>query len=246
MATQRALPPRLETNPQVLARFEIDDPRVIRSTLRDLARNIGVMCLVTPRPTRTWMVTRVLSVDVDHVEFEVNTDDHRRVALTAAGELYLVAELENVKVQMSLSRLEPAGGQENVYKTGLPKCIYRIQRRDGFRVRPSPPMRMVCNVRDGNGGYSPWPVIDVSVIGLALRVPTGLCVPKPGDFITHATLELEADDLIPVTLAVRRNWTLGERADSGAVVGCEFQHLDQMAERRLQVCITEIERRLRR
>lgn len=246
MVTQKAAPPRPETNAQVLAQFVVHDPRLIRSTLRELAHNFGMLCLVATRPVRAWVVTRVRTVDAQHVELEVNTDAHRRAALLNATDLYLVAELESIKVQVQLKKLQPKAGSDETMVVEIPTLIHRIQRRDGFRVRPVAPMRMVCNVRDGNGGFQPWPVVDASVIGLALRAPPGTATPKPGDQFSHATLELEADDLIPVSLLVRRTWTIGEELDSGLVVGCEFQHLDAVAERRLQVVITEIERRFRR
>lgn len=244
MANQKQSQPRAETDPEVLARFEVRDSRVIRTTLRDLSHSPGVICLVASRPIRTWVVTRLLAVDVGHLEFELKTDEHRQSAIIDASELHLIAEFDRVKVQFVVTGAKMMVGADAM-RVDMPALIYRIQRRDGYRIRPQAPTRVICNVRDGQGGYSPWQVLDLSVIGLALRVPDGVQAPKPGDRLEHTTIEPAPHELIPASLVVRRSWPIGEDTARGVVIGCEFVHMDAVAERRLQVVITDIERRYR-
>lgn len=217
---------------------------MIRTTLRDLSCSVGVICLVANRPIRTWVVTRVLAVEEGYLELELKTDEHRQSAIVHATELHLVAELDRVKVQFALTGARVVAGLDSI-RVDLPGLIHRIQRRDGYRIRPQAPARIVCNVRDDHGGYTPWQVLDLSVIGLALRVPDGVQPPKAGDRLDHTTIEPATQELIPASLVVRRSWPLGEDASQGVVIGCEFMHMDAIAERRLQVIITDIERRLR-
>ena len=233
-----------DTNPGSLKDFEVFDPHVINSSIRELLRHPGSIYLAAHDKPPLRVTTRLARFEQDMIEFELHADEERIEALLSATAPYVIADLGFVRIQFDLQSLRISTVAEHVsLLTGLPETLFRIQRRQGVRVRPFPAAQMHCNIRDKNGKLDPWSVVDLSVVGLALKVPTSVIVPAVNTVIEHAHLEGGTDTPIPVHLLVRRYWVPRHPAQSGQVLGCEFRYLDRNNERRLQMLITDIERR---
>ncbi len=223
--------------------FEISDRQLINSTLRELLRYAGSIYLIAREQHEFSIPARLLRFDSNTIEFEHLAGDPLLDALVSGRAPYVLADLGFVQVQFDLHDLRMnCDSNQCVLTSAFPQLVYRIQRREGLRVRPFCAERIVCNVRNPQGQFSNWRVLDLSVIGLAMQVPAGIVIPPIGTIIEHAQLEVGTDSPIPVHLAVRRCWVPNDSPPSGEVLGCEFQYLDQNNERRLQVLITDIER----
>jgi c-di-GMP-binding flagellar brake protein YcgR len=226
-----------------LKQFEISDHQLIRSTLRELLRYAGSIYLIAREQHEFSVPARLIRFDSNAIEFEPLAGEPSLDAMVSGRAPYVLADLGFVQVQFDLHGLRlNRDNNRCVLASAFPQLVYRIQRREGLRVRPFSAEKIVCNVRNSKGQFSTWRVLDLSVIGLAMQVPAGTVIPPIGTIIEHAQLEVGTDSPIPVHLAVRRCWVPNDAPASGEVLGCEFQYLDQNNERRLQVLITDIER----
>ncbi len=227
----------------ILTPFEISDQMLIKSTLRELMRHAGAIYLTARQPNRLSVSARMVSFDATDIVIEANVDDARLQELMSANAPCLIANLGFVQVQFDLHNLRLTSASNRIALCGaVPNVVYRIQRREGVRVRPFASQPIVCHMRSAQGRSTGWSVLDLSVIGLALQVPALAIIPATDTIIEHAQLEYGSDTPIPVHLAVRRCWLADDAPESGRVLGCEFRYLDQNNERRLQLLITEIER----
>lgn len=224
--------------------FEVSDRSVINSSIKELLRHPGSIYLAAHDKPQLRVTTRVIRFDSELIEFELHADEQHINSLLAAAEPYVIADLGFVRIQFDLQSLTVSTSAEQIsLLTGLPDTLFRIQRRQGVRVRPFPAGQMYCSIADRNGNVTSWPVIDLSVVGLALKVPSEVIVPAVNTVLQHALLKAGTNTSIPVHLAVRRYWVSRHPAQSGQVLGCEFRYLDRNNERRLQMLVTDIERR---
>jgi flagellar brake protein len=131
--------------------------------------------------------------------------------------------------------------------TGMPTAMYRIQRRNAFRVRTLERESPSAWLRHPQPPHAEWTlrVLDLSVGGCALRVPpsvaaTGAPLHKgqrlPGvsfdlDEHTRFACELLVHHVNPTSLGVR--------------LGCEMLGLDGAIERTLQRCVDQMQKRQR-
>src|SRR6218665_953881 len=84
--------------------------------------------------------TTLWSIDTARgsLSFSVEADDARVQALVEAEEAIVVAYLDSIKVQFDAQGLVLVrGGQHSVLTCALPRVMYRFQRRNSFRVKPT-------------------------------------------------------------------------------------------------------------
>ena len=174
----------------------------------------------------------------------MRADESRRAAILGGREVWVIGFLETIKVQFragSLSVVDTPKGP--VLRCSLPHTVYRIQRRDAYRVRPLVAEPIICFVRDGRGGESGYRVIDFSVTGVAYAMPPGAALPPADTVLRHCRLEVGQRIAIPCDLVVR-HVSEGLLSEGGAHrIGCEFEHLASEPARSLQLTVMDIEKR---
>jgi flagellar brake protein len=225
--------------------FRIDAAREILAALREIAAGAGPTAVALDDSFTESVPVRVMRIEADRIELELGAAPNHTFADTR--DLYLIADRDRVRVTMKLGDVTAiADSNWCCYRSDLPATIYRIQRRDGFRVRPSAKAELVCRIRGAQYQANDWPVFNMSVIGVALRLPPGASAPPIGSLLRHSQIVSDTQNPIPADLLVRRHWTLEAGNDATTIVGCQFERLDSNAERQLQVLITQIERDQRR
>ena len=238
---------------RVLERFGIADGAERLRLLRALAESREMVTLHTAIDADCHVVSRVLGVDAaaGTLDLEFNTDPARRDAFRGADGVTAVALLDRVKLQFGLARFTLVGEDERGrLRAPLPRSLVRLQRRDAFRVEPSPSAVPRLWLRE-QGGERAVRILDVSATGLAFEVLPDAVAPQVGTCLGACRLELPAMAPIRCDLLVRVvEATVDPFSDpaEGATlrVGCAFDALEPSAARAVQVFVNLAQTRGRR
>lgn len=235
-----------ETDPTFLDPYRVEGPVAIKALLRDLIAKRAFVAIYSSRDFDDFVISQILAFDDQQVDLDFVTDDARQKMILAGGKVLVIGLLETVKVQFDLEPATmvqtPAGW---ILRGPLPKRVYRIQRRDAFRVRPRLSDTVSVSVRGPSGTESLFRVIDFSVGGLAYAINAGEPLPREGTTHTFSRVECPDRAPIPCELLVR-HVSAGLRSENGAHrIGCEFNRLESEAARALQIAVIDMERRYR-
>jgi len=228
--------------------FRVSHPTEQLALLRRLADanvrvHLSAPCGAT-YTTTVWTVDgtrRCLSLAADAAQPQVQ-------ALVDAGEITVVAYLENVKLQFDL--LHPVlvhGSQASALQAGFPQSLYRFQRRDSFRVR-TPANAAPCASLRHPSMPEMWlslRVLDVSVGGCALALPPDVPALAAGITLNGVSLALDADTRFETVLSLQHVSAGMGQALVGQRLGCAFSRLDGSAQRALQRYIDQTQKRQR-
>jgi c-di-GMP-binding flagellar brake protein YcgR len=234
-----------ETDPAQIQSFRVDETLGIRGVLRELMTRRAMVTIYAPDNFDAFIPSRVLAFDERALDLDFVADEERRREILSHPSAVVIGTLDRIKVQFEVSGFAPTTLQDNpALHCPVPKAVYRIQRRDAFRVRPLATEPVTCHVRDGRGGESAWKVLDFSALGVAFSVPPDQTPPAEKSVLQHCRLEFAPSRAaIPINLVVRRVSTTPEDGSQGYRVGCEFRYLAPEAARTLQMAVMEIERR---
>lgn len=240
-------------DPGVLERFGIEDGAERLRLLRALADSREMVTLHTADDADCHVVSRVLGVDAGAgtVDLEFNTDEARRDAFRGAVGVTAVALLDRVKLQFGLGRFTLVGeGERGRIRAPLPRSLVRLQRRDAFRVEPTPSAVPRLWLRE-HGGERSVRILDVSATGLAFEVVPDAVVPQVGTCLGACRLELPAMAPIRCDLLVRAVEPnvdpFSDPAEGAPLrVGCAFDALEPSAARAVQVFVNLAQARGRR
>lgn len=235
-----------ETDPIELSPYRVAGPVAIKSVMKDLIVRRALIALYARRNFDEFVVTQLVRFDDRHLDLDFVTDEARRTAILSGAGAVVIGFLDTIKVQFEVGDLRVVDSADGpVLRAAMPQEVFRIQRRDAFRVRPLASEPVVCQVRDGQGGETGYRVIDFSATGLSLSVTPGESLPEEGTVLRHCRIEVGQRIAIPCDVLVR-HVSAGLLSESGAHrVGCEFQHLSSEAERSLQLAVMDIEKRSR-
>ncbi len=231
--------------------FRVSHPQECLALLRQLRdKTVPVMLNA---PDGASMTTSLWSLDADQGKLNLSADPgHPMLArLVDANEVMAVAYLDSVKLQFDLQHLVLVrSANACALQGGLPRELYRFQRRSAFRVRlserhaptacfrhPSMP-DMMLSLR----------VLDVSVGGCALWLPGDVPSLQPGTKLATVAVALDADTRFAasVTLAHVSSVSRGDGASApGMRLGCAWKPLNSGAERTLQCWIDQAQKRRR-
>ncbi|MGD9943424.1 MAG: flagellar brake protein [Burkholderiaceae bacterium] len=241
--TPTILPEPPETLP---ASYRIEGDLAVRAVLRDLIERTALVTLYPDETGDMLCVSRLLHVDGAGLELDADIAAPQQSMLARASALMAVAFPGRVKTQFRLSGLQlDADGPDGrpVLRAALPPHLYRIQRRDAFRVHPPMGDGTVCVRRIAHGVEERYELTDLSAGGISVLVEDRQTVPQTGELWPHGRLETAAGEAIPCDLRVR-HLEPGPRAGTQRV-GLAFQALPSEVMRRIQLYVLDIERRLR-
>ncbi len=232
-----------ESDPAVLDRFAVEGALAVHGLFGDLVREKAMVALYPATDPDDFVVSRLLDWDERNLRFDFDIDPVRVAALMQAGRLSVVAFLDQVKVQFDADALrllpncEPA-----VLCCAFPRRVFRIQRRDAYRVRPPMQRSVECVARTVDGQQRFHTVTDISASGLSLLIPPGIDPPAIGEVWQHCRLETPGYPALPIDLAVR---FVGEGALASGTpsrIGCEFHRPPPEVQRAIQIYVMDVER----
>jgi flagellar brake protein len=235
--------------------FRIDHPREQVQMLERLcAKRVPIVLNApdgTALPTQLWSVasadgTQCLSFAVDALSPQTSS-------LVNANEGTAVAYLESIKLQFDLSGFVLVRGADgSTLQSGLPREMYRFQRRDAYRVRT--PSRNEPVVQFRHPGLPEMKLslhmLDVSIGGCALWLPHDVPVLQSGTLLGEVQVELDADNSFRAMARLQNlSPLIGQdsptSAGKGRRMGCAWQALSGSAERVLQRWIDATQKRNR-
>jgi flagellar brake protein len=233
--------------PGALDAFRVDDAAEVRSLLKSLMDR-GVTINLNGSDGSSYATT-LWAIDSAHSKLAFTAELMAPAvhSLVEADEAVAVGYLDQIKLQFEVSdRMLVHGRQHCVLQSALPRELFRFQRRNAFRVRtlersaPTARLRhpaipeMVLELR----------VLDVSVGGCALFMPSDIPMVEPGTQINDCTIELDAGTLLRGSIAVHHVTSI--QPDSrGVRLGCELLNLDPGDVRLLQRYIDVTQKRRR-
>jgi flagellar brake protein len=229
------------------AEFRVEDPAERLRLLKQLCDGSVPVVLSTPQGIS--VTSQLWSLDAGHGQLSFGADaaDLRMQRLAQSDETVAVAYLDSVKLQFDLSdTVLVHGANASALRARMPGVIYRFQRRSSYRVRtferhaPEARLRhpslpdMQLNLR----------IVDVSVGGCALNLPSDVPALQPGSNLRGVRIELDSDTVFNATLRLQHVSAMHGGA-AGVRLGCEFLELDGPAQRALQRYIDHTQQRRR-
>lgn len=227
--------------------FRVDAPAEILSVLKALAD--GNVIVNLNGSDGAAYTTTVWSIDPDRGILSFHADAHSAQVqqLVEAEEAVAVAYLDSIKIQFDLSGLLLVhGGKACALTCGLPRVLYRFQRRAGFRVRPllrNMPVARVRHPMIPDMSLS-LRVLDVSIGGCALFLPDDVPPLQPGVVLNGVHIELGLDTRVITSLRLQHVTSLNQDA-KGVRLGCEIVDPSPDTLRALQRYINQTQRRQR-
>ncbi len=236
-----------ETDVAGLGSFRVDGALAIRSVLRELIRKRALVVLYDVRDPARFVASQVIEVGDRDLQLEFVTDDRRRQSILDAGAAIVVAFLEQIKIQFEARGLRASGTADALSVTcAIPDVLYRIQRRDAYRVRPLATDEAMVHVQDGRGGEHPYRMIDMSASGVAFAWPADEPPPELGTPLPRCRIGFAERPPLPVALVIRQV-SEGLAAEGGMRrIGCEYGALPPEIARAVQMTVLDFETRAAR
>lgn len=245
--TSHTQPAPLDAPPVANESFRVSDPVEVKTLLKSLMDR-GVTINLSGSDGSAYSTTLwMLDAAQGKIAFTADLMAPAVHRLVEADEATAVGYLDQIKLQFDVSdRMLVHGRQHCVLQAALPRELFRFQRRNAFRVRTlersSPTARfrhpaipeMTLELR----------VLDVSVGGCALLMPSDLPMFEPGVQINDCTIELDAGTMLRGSLVVHHVTSIQPDA-RGIRLGCEVLNLDPDAKRALQRYIDQTQKRRR-
>jgi c-di-GMP-binding flagellar brake protein YcgR len=233
--------------PDGAAEFRVSDAVEIRALLKSLMDS-GTLVNLSASDGSAYTTT-VWMLDTDHRKISFTADMRSPAVerLVEAEDAVAVAYLDQVKVQFELQdRMLVHGHQACVMQASLPRVLYRFQRRNAYRVRTLERSAPTARFR-----HPEMPdvmlelrLVDVSVGGCALFMPSDLPPLQPGSSINGCRVQLDAETDFQTTLVVH-HITAIQPEKKGVRLGCELLKLSSDAQRSLQRYIDQTQKRRR-
>ncbi len=230
------------------AAFRIEGALAVRSVLRDLKERNVLVSLHPERDVSAFLVSRIAEVDEDEVEFDLSGQDLLLDMLSGTGAVIGVAFPGRVKTQFRLAgfavlTVDPPGYP--ALRAPLPTELYRIQRRDAFRVLPPEGDQAQCVRRLAPDEEVRYALADLSAGGAAVQLPPEAPVPGVGEHWPRSRIETATALTIPCELVVRH--VAEDPPGSGAHrIGMAFYATPSEVQRQIQLYVLEVDRRSRR
>lgn len=230
-----------------LDEFRVESTREIHALLRRLLDASSDVFLSAPNGAHVRTTLWTVDAGRGMLSFAAEAGDPQVQRLVGASEVVAVGYLDNVKVQFDLGPLLLVHGADAcALQAGMPRQLFRFQRRQSFRVK--------LPARAGAAAVLRHPalpemsltlrILDVSIGGCALFVPANVPPLPPGTRVHGARLELDATTRFAATLMLHHVTSLDGDA-AGTRVGCSLHDLDGDAQRALQRYIDQTQKRRR-
>jgi len=232
------------SDPEASGDFRIQASAEVLVLLQALRDQQIPITLSTPAGIAVQSCLSAVDAQFAALGFDIHPDDPLLPQLLSAEEVTAVAFLDQIKLQFELEGLlllsSKALTHGAVLRSPLPSRLYRFQRRQAFRVRPSTrtPQLKLPHPQPG-GAELRLRILDLSLGGLAVLWPTELAAPEPGEPFASAQIELDRDTRFEASLRVQN---IRPEADGGLLLGLNFARIDNEAERLLQRYIDQVQK----
>jgi c-di-GMP-binding flagellar brake protein YcgR len=241
-------PVEIEHDPGVLSACRIVEPNEIRFWLTELFRQktpIDLMSSLSPHRQAGSTLTEPPS---DGVILSLAAPVHGWIADRGQAQWTALASHQGVNVQFPVAAHHAVLMQQTMLHLPVPKELFRLQRRDGFRIALHPQDQVSVLLRDDRHQHWRGRVLNISAVGVAVEVDSQQHCPEKHfaiqDRFAHSLLEFGQKVAIPCDLEVRQSSIHPNRA-GWAQLGLAFLHLSPEAQRSIQLAVMDFERKRR-
>lgn len=192
-----------------------------------------------------FVMTTLLCVNDTGLWLEQGANNHDNKRIVECDNLTFVSTHLDVKVQFIARQARNAEYQGySAFHLPLPKCIYRLQRRENFRLDIPSAKPLRCAIPACRPGQ-PCEVslVDISAGGMKLTYVEGDVELVQGQTYENCQLQLPDVGTISVTMIVRSLFSLPTK--SGSVIkraGCQFINLGGTSNILLQRYVNSMQR----
>lgn len=216
--------------------FRLRSPHEIRALLQRLAATRSLLHLSTPEGASYSTLLLRLDPERNVAVFDAEPRSPLLQRLLASREISAVGYMDSIKLQFELSGVMLVNGATaSQLHARVPQEMYRFQRRESFRVRPSvKDAPLACFAQPGRPEVElALPILDVSAGGCALFLADGAPPIAPGQKLPGVQVELDAHTRFACTLLLHHVTAMNPVA-GGVRLGCEWIGLEAAATRALQ------------
>jgi flagellar brake protein len=246
-----------EPNIEILSNFDITSRVECLAILEKLRADGSLLSVCSLDDPSEVIVTQLLSIDAKsgRIAFELSHVDAHTNFIARHRKAIVVAIEEKIKLQFIATEIELGQDERTpLLLADFPESIYRIQRREAFRVRPLAthpatclmPMQARRHVLPDNQSASAAPalfdalVLDVSVGGLSLELLDFNKDFELGDILEDCFLHLPGQTAFRCTLKLCYIGTPHLKARSYRI-GAHFEDLSSESERAIQRYVNAVE-----
>jgi c-di-GMP-binding flagellar brake protein YcgR len=230
-----------------LSEFRVTDAVEIRALLKSLMDQVVPLNLSASDGSAYTTTLWTVDPNAGRIGFTADMMAHAVHDIVEADECVAVAYLDRIKLQFDVNDLMIVQGHKaSVMQARLPREVFRFQRRNTFRVRTIERTAPTASFRhpaipDMSVALR---VLDVSIGGCALLLPSNIPALQPGAVIKGVRLSLDAETQIDAALMLHHVTSTG--AENGSVrLGCEVVGMTPIAQRALQKYIDQTQKRRR-
>lgn len=227
--------------------FRVDTPAEIADMLRRLAEGNVHVSLNAPNGTSITVTLWTLDAERRTMCFSTLPDEPQVNTIVECNEATVVGFLDNVKLQFDVADLVLVHrGNHAVLNSAFPQELFRFQRRGGFRVQPLLRTSPVARLRHPMipDMQLALRVLDVSIGGCALFLPSDVPPLDPGVLINGVVIDMDADTRVHTGLRLQHVTSLNPES-GGVRLGCEMVSPGSDGLRSLQQYIDHTQRRRR-
>ena len=221
----------------------ITSAKQIQSLLQHIAEN-GLRAVLYYDGAKDFIITSLLEVDKEGLWVEQGADEKKNLRIAETSKVTLVSSLDQVKIQFSASGVYTGTFQGYpAFYMPLPESLYRVQRRENFRLVLPIAERLRCVIPTHSpqvGDKIDVPVMDISGGGLRLFADGEFAL---GQSYTGCHINLPEMGEINFTMTVKNLVTISTKPGQTVKrVGCEFNHLDNASSVLLHRYVTRMQR----
>lgn len=195
----------------------IDPERLDEFAVQGLARHVALLrdmaaagCMVTVffGGEEKFVLTSVLGVDASQgcITFDAGPDATAMPALLQAGEIAASTTLEGIRILFSCGRGEAClWNGRPAFRTAIPVVMFRMQRRESFRVPAPVTEPVMCRIRLDDAGHAlRYRIADLSGKGVSLLVDEPDMPFEPGMVLHDCHMELPGSGTVRGAMTVVR------------------------------------------
>lgn len=225
----------------------IATPKAIASILHAVAEHGNHVALYYGDIQQS-MLTLLLNANSSGVWMEQSQTESVNRGILASKKVTFVSSDQQVKVQFSAGHVKEVTYQgDSAFFLPLPESIYRLQRREYFRL-PAPPNFICAIPTDPDDGVPLYEahIMDISGGGIGLDSVEDDPVLTIGRTFTNCKIDLPEIGTITVSITVKNQVTLGTKPNRVVRkrAGCEFNNLSNATANQLQRYISNLQREL--
>lgn len=231
----------------------VSSTKQIEAVLRSIAET-GSNAALYYNSKRDFIMTTILDLDEDGLWVEQGRSAMENHHVTESRKLTLVSSHNQIKVQFVVNSASSVTyDDEPAFFLPIPSSLYRLQRREYFRLSLPPSEQLSCiietaHAKGANGTQEAVqrmaPVMDISGGGVGLAFMEGEMDFVPGEVYHDCRIDLPDIGMILVTITIKNIVPLSTNKLGKTLkrAGCEFKDIDGPTTLKLQRFITDKQR----